>query len=236
MLDDAHVPYFHMREFAPSVGVFKSWKGNEKKRRKFLSELLNITVKYTEQSIAAGVLQRDWRNANRTYKLRENDFPPYSLCGQTCIKEGYYWCDERNHPRNQVVFVFEDDDEDKGALIRRAKKDFGIKLEFGEKVSNPDLPNQLPMMPLQAADFASWHVRRVLDRLAREGSVPRASVRYDFEELFSRVPYEGYHRYFSMTAAPPSPDEPTELTVLKRPLGLPSLVRFCAEERICRRK
>src|SRR5438105_2658844 len=35
------VPYFHMKEFAHSVGAFKrGWKGDEPKRRAFLAELV----------------------------------------------------------------------------------------------------------------------------------------------------------------------------------------------------
>jgi len=26
LLDDAGIPYFHMKEFAPSTGIFASWK------------------------------------------------------------------------------------------------------------------------------------------------------------------------------------------------------------------
>jgi hypothetical protein len=86
MLDEFEVPYFHMAEFAPSIGVFSRWKGKESKRRRFLQKLIDITVKHTEQSIAAGVLLRDWRRANRVYELQEQGFPPYALCGHTCIE------------------------------------------------------------------------------------------------------------------------------------------------------
>jgi len=229
LLDQFELPYFHMKEFAPSTGVFKDWKGKEKRRRTFLQQLIDITVENTEQSIAAGVLLKDWRKANRFYELHEKDFPPYSLCGHTCVEEVYLWCEEKNYPRNQVLFMFEDGDEDKGALMRRTRKDFGIEVRFGLKKPDGSIPDELPMLPLQAADFAAWHTRRILDQLARDGSVPRSSVRYDFEELFSRIPYEPYHRHFSMTAATPTEARPGEFSILRRGLGIPSLVRFCVE-------
>jgi len=137
LLKEFDVPYFHMKEFAPSTGIFKDWKDKERRRRKFLQRLIDITVANTEQSIAAGVLLNDWRKANRRYKLKENDWAPYALCGRTCVDQVYKWCDEQGHSRNQVVFMFEDGDEDQNALNNRVKKDFGIKLEFGPKVPNP---------------------------------------------------------------------------------------------------
>ena len=74
VLDKFGVPYFHMREFAPSTGVFKDWKGKKQKRREFLGKLIDIAVENTEQSIGAGVLLKDWRKANSLYLLKENDF------------------------------------------------------------------------------------------------------------------------------------------------------------------
>src|SRR5258707_733544 len=36
------VPYFHMREFAHSIGPFAKWKGKEGTRRRFLETLAEI--------------------------------------------------------------------------------------------------------------------------------------------------------------------------------------------------
>jgi predicted RNA-binding protein with PUA domain len=39
LLDKEGLPYFHMKEFAPSTGIFKHWKNDEQRRRRFLAEL-----------------------------------------------------------------------------------------------------------------------------------------------------------------------------------------------------
>jgi hypothetical protein len=39
-LVDFQIPYFHMREFAHSTGVFEDWKGKETKRRKLFVKLI----------------------------------------------------------------------------------------------------------------------------------------------------------------------------------------------------
>src|SRR2546423_3687736 len=36
-----NVDYMHMKEYAPSAGIFKSWKGDESKRKRFYGELLS---------------------------------------------------------------------------------------------------------------------------------------------------------------------------------------------------
>ena len=148
------------------------------------------------------------------------------------MSEVYIWCAERNHPRNQVLFVFEDGDDDKGALMNRVRRDFGIELRFGQKIRDTAVRNELPMLPLQAADLAAWNVRRLMDAYAKDRYLPRSRIRYDFEELFSRIPYEGYHRHFAMVAATPVTPRVGEFSVMKQSLGIPSLVRFCVENGI----
>lgn len=38
-LRSENVPYFHMKEFAHSQGLFKDWKNDESRRRKIYAEL-----------------------------------------------------------------------------------------------------------------------------------------------------------------------------------------------------
>jgi hypothetical protein len=226
LLDDAGVPYFHMKEFAPSTGIFASWKNQEPKRRKFLAKLINITVKYVEHSFAAGVLLKDWRSCNRLYRLKEEDFGPYSLRGWACIDEVYQWCAQTLQKRDQVLFMFEEGHAGQDKLKRRVALDFGIKIRTGPKISDPAIRHERPILPLQAADFASWHIRRIFDELANKGKASRADMRWDFGELFSRVKIGERHRHFAMTAAAPIK---ANTGILRRSLGVPSLVKFCVE-------
>jgi len=226
LLKDAKVPYFQMKQFAPSTGIFALWKNDEPRRREFLANLINITVKYVEQSFAAGVLLKDWQKCNLDYQLSEADFSPYSLCGWTCIDEVYQWCDSQGHKRDEVLFMFEKGDTGQSTLERRATRDFGIKIRTGPKIPCPKLRYEPPILSLQAADFASWHVRRIMDQLANKGRVPHETVRWDFRELFSRVPIGKHRRHFFMTAG--SPLE-ANTGILRRSLGVPILVKFCLE-------
>jgi hypothetical protein len=42
VLKDFQIPYFHMKEYAHSVGVFAGWKADEPKRRALYGELMNV--------------------------------------------------------------------------------------------------------------------------------------------------------------------------------------------------
>jgi len=79
---------------------------------------------------------------------------------------------------------------------------------------------------LQAADFAAWQIRRIFDALANKGKASRANMRWDFGELFARVKIGERHRHFAMTAATPIK---SNTGILRRSLGIPSLVKFCVE-------
>lgn len=237
LLRGAGIKYFRMSEFASCTGCFAGWKDaqgkpDEKLRRPFLEALLTIIGRCVETSVSASVPLKDWRYCNRHYMLDAEDFHPYALCGWTCIGNVYQWCDERGLRRDQVIFYFEDGDRDKGHLEARAKKDFGIRLRFEGKVPEG---NELPVSPLQAADFAAWHARRVLGEYDSKGTVRR--LRRDFEGLILRVPHERrFHRHLSMTPGKPTQPPPGRFAILKRSLGIPSLVKFCLEYSVPERK
>lgn len=223
LLREAKIPYFRMSEFNSHQGPFKAWRGKDNKRQAFLRRLLRIVVSHAAQSFAAGVVLADWQRCNTYYQLDEKDFSPFSLCAWTCIDRVREWCIKHDAELTRVRFVFEDGDSGKGQFISRSSRDFGINIEFGAKVPNSEISF---FRPLQASDFAAWHVRKVM---ADQANGTLHGLRYDFEQLFARIPYESYHRHFSMRAGTPTIARPGEFGPLKRSLGISSLVRFCAE-------
>ena len=122
--------------------------------------------------------------------------------------------------------MFEKGDTGQEELKRRVARDFGVEIQTGPKVPDPTVRYEIPILPLQAADFASWHIRRILDQQASQGSVPRNTVRWDFEELFTRVKVGDHHRHFAMTAGTPME---SDKGFVRQSLGIPSLVKFCLE-------
>jgi hypothetical protein len=223
LLADAGVPYFRMAEFAHSTGVFKDWKGNEGRRRAFLIKAIDIICEHVWVSIAAGVVLPAWQQCNQRYRLDEEDFRPYALCGWTCVDHVRLWCRAQRRPYQlgDVLLVFEHGDPDQGQLRRRVLKDFGQPIEIREKIPTA---GSRPLGALQAADFAAWNVRNVM--LKYEGL---EVFRKDFDALINRVPHSGYHAHFSMNANLPD----SKLVHIRNdfsPASMdPSLVRFCKD-------
>jgi hypothetical protein len=203
-----------MKEFAPSVGEFATWKGDEARRERFLKRLIKIIVRTATCSFAAGIPIAEWKQCDELYSLRQCKFQPYPLCGWACAEQVYRWCDTTRVDRSHVSFVFEHGDRYQGHLGFLVKRDFGTAIHTEEKKK---------LGALQAADFAAWHVRNVLQK---HHDNQLDGFRKDFEALFSRVQYEPYHRHFSMVAARTTDGGPRRVS---------SLVRFCEEHLIPKR-
>jgi hypothetical protein len=145
-LKDFGVSALHMRNFAHSRGEFGSWKGDEDKRRRFLSRLISIIQIRVQHSFASAVRMEDYRRVDAKYRLSEFS-KPYALAGCTCIAKVTKWAKRWIKPDDSISVVFEDGDADKGSLMRAAKADFGITPRFLAKNK---------CMAFQAADLLAY--------------------------------------------------------------------------------
>lgn len=116
------VSSLHMKNFAHSTGEFASWKGNEEKRRDFLSRLIGITKIRAQHSFAVAVLMDDYRKVDGKYKLHET-IAPYTIAARTCVGKVEEWGNKMGVDLEHIAFFFEDGPEDKGDLMRRLKRD-----------------------------------------------------------------------------------------------------------------
>ena len=140
------VSALHMRDFAHSRGEFTSWKGNEDKRRRFLSRLISIIEVRVHHSFASAVRMEDYRTVDTKYRLSEFS-KPYALAGCTCIAKVKGWAKRWRKAEDTIDLVFEDGDADKGDLMRAADEHFG------------DAPKFLPKhkcVAFQAADLLAY--------------------------------------------------------------------------------
>jgi hypothetical protein len=144
-LRDYGVTSLHMRDFADSLREFATWKGNEDRRRRFLGRLISIIKTRVWHSFASGVVMEDYRRVDAKYRLREFS-KPYTLVGGTCVAKVYRWKKRWAKPDDEVSFVFEDGDKDKGDLMR-AISEYGIEPKFLRKED---------AMAFQAADLLAY--------------------------------------------------------------------------------
>src|ERR1035437_152881 len=108
-LDDFGVSALHMKDFAHSQGDFKTWKGDEQRRRRFLARLINIISTRVWHSFGSAVIMDDYRNVDAKYQLSEHS-RPYSIAGCSCLTSVRNWALKWLKPTDQILLVFEDGD------------------------------------------------------------------------------------------------------------------------------
>lgn len=164
LLAKEHVPYFHMKEFAHSVGVFKDWKGNETRRARFLSQLAEIIRAHAMLSVSTIVLHKAFRDADRLHDLSGYAGTPYSFCARGCAEKIREWTEKSGYGASPIDYIFEDGDEGKGELLRIFGRD-GLPLPiFKPKLPRPG--HELGVFtPLQAADFVAWEHQKATKQM-----------------------------------------------------------------------
>jgi hypothetical protein len=159
------VPYFHMKEFAQSKGPFVAWKGDEPKRASFMSRAARIIVKRVERSFGCVVRYPDFEKVNELYHLDTIAGNPYALAGRTCAARAGICLGDLTG----MVYVFEDGDVGKGELMRILERDghpAPIFRPSRDQIRNGRLNRGV--IPLQAADFAAYEMRKTFKDDPRE--------------------------------------------------------------------
>lgn len=175
VLAEEHLEYFHMKEFAPSVGQFaKGWKKNEQRRRKLIQQLTTIIQEYVPYWIAMCVAETDYEQADRIYELREYA-QPYPLCGLACINAAHEWRDAQHLDYLPMEYVFEEGDPHQGQLRDRVREQYGKEPLFRpkttQKARKPLRANAgpvVPLIPLQVADFVAYEVGKLTRTLRKD--------------------------------------------------------------------
>ena len=169
-----NVPYFHMKEFAHSVGAFANgWKGDEDKRRDFLGELIAVIYSTVQFGVAQTVSRAGYAEIDREYELSEHYGSEYALSAFLCMTEAYNWVAKREKRRvMRVSYVFDRGDQGKGDLIRLAEQANWPIPAF--HASRDDAKTgECGVVQLQAADFAAYELFRV-SLLPRDTTPPEA--------------------------------------------------------------
>ena len=109
-----------MKDYAHSNREFETWKGNIRKRQRFLERLINIIETRVRNSFASAVVMSD-------YEQMRQEFPefvlrPYALAGCTCISKVQRWESRKSVDPAKIAYLFEDGDLDRGQLAEVAKR------------------------------------------------------------------------------------------------------------------
>ena len=168
--------YFHMAEFADSVGHFEPLKIQQQRRRELLKDLLGIIVShaYRKFGVTVEVETADAEFAEQN-KL---EYAPnaLALAGEVACGQAILWAREEG---STLQFVFEDGDLGRGRFAEQVKILTGVMPTFRPKKDAPEIQ---AFTPLQAAEILVYQMNLV----GRQGT-PRMTFSYPFDEL-NRMP------------------------------------------------
>jgi hypothetical protein len=159
------VPYFHMKEFAHSVKAYaQGWSGQHRKRREFITGLIQIIQAHTYHSFSAGVRHEDFDAVITTSPEAVELFGNYyTLCARACGRDVRKWQAD-NFPNSPIDYIFESGDDGVGLLIQIMKRDgFPIPV-FKPKAAVQTDPITV-FTPFQAADFLAWESRKSMGQV-----------------------------------------------------------------------
>jgi hypothetical protein len=159
LLASFDVPYFHMKKFAQFKEPFDSarWK-DEERRARFLSNAAKIIVSNVEKSFASYVEFEIFDKVNSLYHLDNAVGVPYSLAGRTCVAKASL----HRGSSSDATYIFDDGDAGRGELMRIMERDgypSPIFRPSRDRVKDGRLVRGI--VPLQAADFAAYELRKI---------------------------------------------------------------------------
>lgn len=153
------VTALHMKEFAHSKGEFEGWKCDQPKRRRFLNEMLWIIEDLVEYTAACGVRIDDYRYTDKYFKMSEF-MRPYTIGSLTCASRIVLWAEERGHHKDDLIWVFEKDDQDQSDLRKHwdvAYPEANVSPIFCKKKDTyPDKNKCSHIRPFEAADLIAY--------------------------------------------------------------------------------
>jgi hypothetical protein len=165
--------YFHMADFAHSVGDFEPFKKQEGRRRSLLEDLLGIICSYAYRKFGATVeveaVDAEFSDQNKL------EYPPnaLALAGELACGQALLWARAGGFLMPEFVLV--DGGHGRDKLAERVKALTGAIPAFRPKNDSPEIK---AFTPLQAADILAYE----MSLLTRRGT-PRESFTYPFHEL-----------------------------------------------------
>jgi hypothetical protein len=171
-----------MRDFAHSTGEYKTWKGDNAKREKFLSALIRVIHKTARHSFASSLYLPDYRAIDNAHNIRALR-TPFAFVGNTVLQNARNWAIESGLNVNDILFVFEDGDADRANFFKAAINDVGITPQFMTK-------NQ--SAAFQAADLLAYeHLKANLKVIPASGVYEMEDLRKPFQKLYEIPNGEG---------------------------------------------
>jgi Protein of unknown function (DUF3800) len=176
------VDYMHMKEYGPSTGIFKSWKGDERKRKAFFGELLSHLRDIRAIPFGSIYSLDAYRGLSKEDREILNE--PYLKSLADCVGIPALILD-KEPPEVKYGVVFSEQAEFK----HRAAKTYDLfraMYTIGERMMYPDFKDMRCLVALQAADIIAYELSREFGRQLRK---PTEKPRYGYSQIF-RMAYK----------------------------------------------
>jgi hypothetical protein len=148
--------YFHMREYTHSVGPWREWKGDTRRRNRLYGDLMDIVRSHVSRKFGSVVAPSKLNTINDA--LREHfNITEYSLAGRTIAAAIRRWMDSEKIS-GDVRMVFEHGDEGRGKLLRIFESD---------NLPPPEFLKKKEYLPLQAADILAYEIFNAVEKVER---------------------------------------------------------------------
>ncbi|MGD0942467.1 MAG: hypothetical protein ABR905_22465, partial [Terracidiphilus sp.] len=165
VLDSFGVSHFHMKEFAHFHGPYSSgWEGDGPKRAAFLQSLVGAISHHAMAGFACLIESSDFHEVDQEYQVRDYYGNEYALCGRVCVAKVNLWL--RAHQLDPAAeYVFDDGDIGRGRLTWLMESG-GYPAPIFRPSTDRKAKDGTPvrgLLPLQAADFAAYELRKGWD-------------------------------------------------------------------------
>jgi hypothetical protein len=190
-LPEFNVPYFHMKEFTVSQGAYgKGWKGERRKRREFLTGLIEIIQRNTKASFATAVRVDEFLEVLAGFPIHPQCpiASPFAYCGWLCVENAKTFALKDGYQLPTIQSYFEDGEEDEGKLKEMLAWAKHPVPGFKPKVPREPWQESDCLRPLQAADFAAWEATKFTRTVDEQGDVEWEDLRESFKELMKYPP------------------------------------------------
>jgi hypothetical protein len=167
-LQSEKLPYFHMREYAHSQGVFRDWKGDENRRRKIYGDLWKIISNAGIMPLGCFVELEEFK---RELQGQEHHIlkDAYFLCYMGCLR-----ITEQLIGFHQVAKVSTYFDDKKDSRGEAANIFNVLRPRYKQKIPLPKFRNMRDSPPLQIADIIAYESKKEFERqLNKQSGKPR---------------------------------------------------------------
>ena len=159
VLTDFGVTYFHMKEFAHSRCEYKTWKGANERRNRFVAALLKAIKLGVNKGYFTGVANETMTLVNNQYDMGV-ETGVYTLTANVCRRRIEHFV-QRKHRGSAIHHVFEKGDKGQGNLRRL------MELNPHSAAGFSFVPKMLPdgsrLRSFEAADLIAYEGKRLLD-------------------------------------------------------------------------